>query len=119
MVGSKIQRLADLRRKKATKAEAALELALTASKLKGLFQREWPIAGYRVDFFFHEARLAVEVDGKYHFEDEQIQRDRKKDLFLKKHSIYVLRFTNEAVLEKIETVITKIMAFHDVRKKGN
>ena len=54
---------AELRRQQ-TPAEAVLWRHLRAHQLGGLsFRRQQVIRGYIVDFYCHQRRLAVEVDG--------------------------------------------------------
>ncbi len=118
MLGSRIQRLASLRRKRRTYSEQKLENALNNvrnGQLRGEFVREWAIGRWRLDFFFPMARLGVEVDGPYHENENQQNRDRQKKFFLKKHDIYLLRFTNGEVNRASDAVATKIAVLYDAR----
>lgn len=52
------------------------------------------IAGYEVDFVFHEAKVAIEVDGwAFHTDPEVFERDRKKQNAIALTGYQVLRFT--------------------------
>jgi very-short-patch-repair endonuclease len=44
-----------------------------------------------LDFYCAKARLAVEIDGISHDMDDQQQRDERRDLWLRKHGITVMR----------------------------
>ena len=48
----------------------------------------------------------VEVDGEIH--DEREGHDAERDRIMMKYGFYVLRFTNDAVLEALDTVLAKI-----------
>jgi len=61
------------------------------------------------DFYCHEARLVVEVDGGIHDSREQRLRDENRDLALRELGYRVLRFRNEEVLGEIEGVLTSIV----------
>jgi very-short-patch-repair endonuclease len=50
---------------------------------------------YLVDFYFEKKRLAVEIDGGYHFTDEQERRDANRTRNLGLCNVRVVRFTNE------------------------
>ena len=55
-----------------TEAEALLWTRLRKNQLHGFrFKRQHPIADYIADFYCHEAKLVIEVDGKYHDAREQ------------------------------------------------
>jgi very-short-patch-repair endonuclease len=56
-----------------TKAEEKLWSLLRNRQLKGKkFRRQQAIANYVVDFYCHECKLAIEVDGNFHTEAEAI-----------------------------------------------
>lgn len=95
-----------------TSAETILWAQLRNRKFLGLkFRRQSPIHSYVVDFFCYELNLAIEVDGKYHLEEEQIKEDIKRTEHLNKSGITVFRLNNEEAsnpdiaLEKIKTFI--------------
>ena len=58
------------------------------------FRRQQPIGQYIVDFYCSKAKLIVEADGGGHFYNEQIEYDKKRDLFLQEKGYTVLHFTN-------------------------
>jgi very-short-patch-repair endonuclease len=102
---SKLQQARTLR-KNMTPAENKLWNQLRNRKLDGLkFRRQQIIAGFIADFFCHEKKLVIEVDGLYHKEDSQKELDHKKDLVFALRGLYVIRFENEDVLENIDSVL--------------
>lgn len=65
--------------------------------------------GYILDLYCHEARLGIEVDGKYHDEKEQRDFDQQRTGYLNEFGIEVVRFSNEEVLNNMDEVLNKIM----------
>ncbi|MDB5426094.1 MAG: hypothetical protein JWR43_69, partial [Phenylobacterium sp.] len=47
-----------------------------------VFRRQHPMGPYILDFYCPAAKLAVEVDGSTHWEDEQIAHDERRDAWL-------------------------------------
>ena len=107
---SKLKNFARHMRKKGTKAEAALwKYGLKAGKMKGYqFRRQRPILNYIADFMCKELKLIIEVDGITHQDDEQLMRDKRRDLDLNQAGFTVLRFTDEMVLNRMDLVLTEI-----------
>lgn len=66
------------------------------------FRCQHPLYRYILDFYCHEKRLAIEIDGKIH--DSQKEYDRYRDEFLMSIGIETLRITVEDVLNNIEIV---------------
>ena len=67
-----------------------------------------PIGDYIVDFLCLPARLAVELDGRYHQLPQQIIDDNLRSEWLNEHGYKVIRFTNEEVMGDIESVLQRI-----------
>ncbi len=66
------------------------------------FRRQHPIGPFIVDFYCHEARLVVEIDGESH--EGRQEADVKRQRFLESQGLRVLRVTNDDVLHDIEAV---------------
>ncbi|MER3467030.1 MAG: site-specific DNA-methyltransferase, partial [Armatimonadota bacterium] len=96
-------------RKEQTDAERLLWALLRNRRLAGFkFRRQHPIESYVVDFYCHEARLAVELDGGQHNEPDQRARDEQRTAFLKQRGVRVLRFWNNEVFQNTEGVLQAI-----------
>ena len=67
-----------------------------------------PLAPYIVDFFCPSARLVIELDGGGHYEWAQYEYDRKRDFYLQRQNMRVLRFTNLDVDRNFSGVCTAI-----------
>ncbi len=94
-----------------TDAESAFWSVAKGCGLGSKCRRQYIIGNYIVDFFFREKMLVVEIDGEYHFTDEQKQEDFVRQQWLEQHGYHVLRFTNEEVLFNLEETIIKIKEY--------
>jgi very-short-patch-repair endonuclease len=75
------------------------------------FRRQHPFGYYILDFYNHQLKLCIEVDGEYHETQEQKQQDIERDNFLKFNGISVIRFKNKEVEENLDNVIESINEF--------
>ena len=98
-----------------TDAESLMWALLRDKRLGGAkFRRQHPVGSYVLDFFCHEANLAIELDGGQHAEAQA--HDDKRSAFLKSKGIDVLRFWNNEMLAQTEAVLEKIWWELDARK---
>ena len=68
-------------RKASTEAEKKLWKALRNRNLHGYkFRRQHPIFDFIADFYCHECKLIVELDGEYHNNIEQRQHDEEEPM---------------------------------------
>ena len=91
-----------------SEAESAFWLLAKGSGLGEKCRRQYIIGEYIVDFFFRTSMLIVELDGGYHFTEEQQKEDSIRQDWLEHMGYKVLRFTNEQILFDTESVISKI-----------
>ena len=93
----------------ATDAEVRLWRRLRNRQLDGVkFRRQHPVGPYIVDFYCHEANLAIELDGSGHQDPGQADYDRTRSAELQSMGITVIRFWNLEVRDNIEGVIAAI-----------
>jgi adenine-specific DNA-methyltransferase len=96
-------------RREQTDTERLLWLLLRDRRFMGCkFRRQHPIEPYVVDFYCHEARLAIELDGGEHNEPAARARDEERTRFLEARGIRVLRFWNDEVFNNLEGVLQTI-----------
>ena len=95
-------------RQYATQAENLLWLYLKGKQSGYKFRRQHVIKQYIADFINLKYKLIVEIDGKYHFIDEQIIKDEERTHDLEQWGYRVIRFTNEEIFNHREKVIKKI-----------
>ncbi len=92
-----------------TEAESFLWQRLRNRKLNGFkFRRQHPIDKYIADFYCHETKLIIEVDGEIHLNNDQIVYDKIRTEELESLGLRVIRFTNRQVLDKIDHVLQEI-----------
>jgi very-short-patch-repair endonuclease len=97
---------ARINRKAPTATEAIMWEKLRGKKINGhKFRRQHPINTFIADFYCHEKKLIVEIDGEYHFQDDQPQYDAWRTETLESLGITVIRFSNYEVENEIEKVI--------------
>ncbi|MFK2890743.1 endonuclease domain-containing protein [Dyella flagellata] len=70
------------------------------------FRRQYPIAGYIVDFVCLSAMLVVEIDGGQHL--DALEYDAARTSALEARGFRVLRFWNDEVLLRTEDVLDVI-----------
>jgi cobalamin-dependent methionine synthase I/methionine synthase I (cobalamin-dependent)/very-short-patch-repair endonuclease len=103
-----LERVRELRQK-ATDAEKLLwQLLRNRGIHDAKFRRQHPIGSYILDFYCHEAKLAIELDGSGHLEEHQAKYDDQRTKILNEQGIQVLRFWNSDVLNKTEDVLNEI-----------
>ena len=73
-------------------------------KYPARFRRQYIIGNYIVDFYCHEARLVVELDGSQHYETVGKERDAQRDRYMQSLGLTVLRFSNLDVLQRFSAV---------------
>ena len=102
------QRARDLR-KHATDAETLLWQLLRRNQILQMsFRRQHPLGDYVLDFYCHQGKLVVELDGGQHNEPAQQGHDERRTEYLQQQGLTVLRFWNNEVLENTEGVLQRI-----------
>jgi very-short-patch-repair endonuclease len=92
-----------------TEAERCLWSKIRMRQLEGYrFYRQKVIGNYIADFYCHEARLVIEVDGSQHYSDEGAGNDRQRDDFIRGSGVKVLRFKNDEVIQNTTGVVERI-----------
>ena len=96
-------------RERMTETEIILWNRLKNNKEEGYkFRRQHPIHKSIVDFYCYQAKLIIEIDGKYHESEHQKQYDLDCSKILTFQGLKILRFTNEEIINDIEDVLKKI-----------
>jgi very-short-patch-repair endonuclease len=96
-------------RRNLTDAEKLLWTLLRGRQFGGWkFRRQHPMPPYVLDFYCHELRLAIELDGGQHNTPEQLHYDQQRSEYLAAKGIKVLRFWNNQVLQETEAVLQAI-----------
>lgn len=103
-------------RRNSTSSESILWANVRNRKLSGRkFYRQYPIVYlstvdlyyfFVADFYCHEKKLVIELDGKIH--DFQQEYDEGRTAIIEKLGIRVIRFTNEELSADISKVLAEI-----------
>jgi very-short-patch-repair endonuclease len=95
-------------RQRSTPAEQKLWQAIRGGRLAGLkFRRQHPVGNFILDFYCSACKLAIELDGSIH--QNQIEYDVARTVQLEAYGYKVLRFSNAAVMQQLETVLADIL----------
>jgi very-short-patch-repair endonuclease len=103
----------------ATQWEISFKKKLKQTKIPFIFQ--YPIVCsnsklYILDFYLPKFKIAIELDGQWHYTPEMIKKDKIRTKALKKDGITVLRIANlienqikpEQIVELINSLIGKV-----------
>ena len=74
------------------------------------FRRQHPQEPYTFDFYCHQARLAIELDGSQHGSPEKQKSDAARDAYAAALGIKTLRFWNSRLRKEKEAIRNTIWA---------
>jgi very-short-patch-repair endonuclease len=95
-----------------THAEKLAWILLRDRRMFGLkFRRQVPIDNFIVDFYCHELRLIVELDGVVHDDPKQIQKDQRRNARLQQLGYNIQRVANGMVMHAPDTFAGEIRRF--------
>ena len=72
------------------------------------FRRQYIIGNYIVDFYCHQAKLVVELDGSQHYDSAGKEHDQKRTAYLESQGLKVIRFSNLDVIRRFRDVCEAI-----------
>ena len=102
------------------RAEMSLPEVLLWQRLRGRkggarFRRQHPAGNYVLDFYCHEARLVIEIDGISHTMGNRPQRDQARDAELTVKGLHVVRIAASDVLGDPDGIAQSITAMANAR----
>ena len=109
-----IQRARKLR-KKMTLPEVLLWRIFRQRPYGLKIRRQHETGDYTLDFYCSDARLAIEVDGKFHDHPDQVEHDRRRDEWAASHGIETLRIQASEVLADVERAAEAIVEYTRAR----
>ena len=102
-----VVKLAQKLRMEMTSTEKILWSKLCNKQIDGLrFRNQHPIDRYIMDFYCHEIKLVIEIDGGIH--ESQKEYDENRDHYLAANKYNVLRFNNMEIKHSLNEVLAKI-----------
>lgn len=102
-------------RRNATSAEKVFWQTVRNRQIKGYkFNRQYPIVFeiddvkrfFIADFYCHQLRLVIEIDGGIH--EKQKDYDELRTTIINELGLQVIRFSNIEVLDEIKVVVEKL-----------
>ena len=92
-----------------TPAEKILWKELRNGKLDGhKFRRQHPIGKFVADFYCHQRKMVIELDGGIHDDVGIKERDEGRTYELENFGLKIIRFTNEDIFENLDNVLNEI-----------
>lgn len=70
--------------------------------------RQKVIGNYIVDFYCSKVRLAIEIDGDHHYQENQSNYDKARTQKIRAFGVDIIRFSNLEVMKNFEGVCTEI-----------
>ncbi len=97
-------------RKQMTNAEKKVWEMLRGKQILGLkFRSQHPMYLFIADFYCHQLKLVIEIDGGIHQQSEQKEYDINREEALKRWDVKIVRFTNEEVERDLKKVKKEII----------
>ena len=90
-------------RRQMTKEEAKLWYQFLRL-YKPRFHRQYVIGSFIADFYCHQAKLVVELDGSQHCTPEEMEYDQRRTEYLQLQGLTVMRLSNLDVMRKFQNV---------------
>jgi very-short-patch-repair endonuclease len=104
-----LRRRAQELRRNATPEEEALWEQIRARRFLGTrWLRQYPTAGYILDFYCAKAKLVVELDGSQHLLPDAVEYDAARTAYVNLRGWQEIRFPNRQVTDNIESVLRRI-----------
>ncbi len=105
-----LKRLARKLRKNSALSEVLLWIEIKNKQLEGYqFHRQVPMLDYIVDFYCHELKLIIEVDGDSHYHDDTPEKDKIRQERIEQYGVTFLRFDDIDVKQNMARVLCTII----------
>ena len=95
-------------RKNMTEAEKIVWERVCKNQLDTRIRRQHPLWKFIADFYCHELKLIIEIDGDIHLSKEHREYDIDREVTLNEFGIEIIRFTNNQVMNETDKVIAAI-----------
>ncbi|MGH8015827.1 MAG: endonuclease domain-containing protein, partial [Candidatus Zixiibacteriota bacterium] len=90
-------------------AEVILWSRLQKRQVLGFkFRRQYSVGPYVLDFYCPAAKLAIELDGSSHFQNDEPEYDRNRQVSIEQLGIRFLRFTNLEIYKHLNETMEAI-----------
>jgi|SRR5687767_3765426 len=99
---------AEILRNNMTDAEKIIWEKLCNRQLGIKIRRQHPIWIYIADYYCHELKLVIEIDGGIHLKKENREYDIDREVTLNEFGIEIIRFSNDQIIKETDFVIERI-----------
>ncbi len=99
----KLKEFAKQLRKNSTLSEVLFWQKVKGKSLGVEFHRQVPLLEYIIDFYCHELKLAIEIDGDSHL--YKYNYDQRRQGHLEKYEVVFLRFTDLEIKKEMFSVM--------------
>lgn len=113
---TKYKNLRKILRNKTTKGERLLWWKLKDKQIKYKFRRQFNIDNYMVDFYCHELKLIIEIDGYSHYNEEQYNKDKERQKYLEQNKLKIIRYTEKEVVSSLNKIVEDIYNQCEIRQ---
>ena len=96
----------ELRREQTPEEEAVWNCLRNRNFMELKFRRQHVIEGFVVDFYCHELRLAIEIDGSVH--NKQKDYDELRQMLIEAKDIRFIRITNDEINRDMNILLERI-----------
>ena len=104
-------------RRSMTDAEKIIWEKVCKNQLGVRVRRQHPLWKFIADFYCHEVKLIIEIDGKIHLTSGNKEYDISRDITLNNFGIKIIRFTNDKVINEPNKVIEEIKSTIETLKQ--
>ncbi len=95
-------------RKNQTDVEKMLWGKLRNRQLSGIkFFRQYSLGSYILDFYSPKLKLAIELDGGQHAEQDSMEYDEVRSEYLRSQGVDVMRFWNNEVIDSFILLLNR------------
>ena len=95
-----------------TTSEILLWSRLRSKQVEGYkFRRQQPIFDYIVDFYCHEIKFIIEVDGPIHSLPEQAEYDKRREKILKTNGYTIFHLSAAEIISNLEASVSRLKNF--------
>jgi very-short-patch-repair endonuclease len=95
-------------RKQRILSEVILWKVIKGKSLKVEFHRQVPMLEFIVDFYCHELKLVIEIDGSSHQYEESFKDDMMRQQLIENYGVTFIRFLDSDVKNNLENVLKEI-----------
>ena len=115
---SNLRNISKKLRNESTQSEVVLWNRIKRKALDVSFHRQFPIENYVLDFYCKELKLAIEIDGYSHDNEEAQTRDQERQERLESYGIRFVRLDDREVMNDIENAVRSIEeAIREIKTK--